>query len=221
MILIPPKTSTFFEMGGSIFVSYNYSSIIPNSLPKIKFLDYKSDNTTYAYLVGRNITNPGDYFYVPKTSVKLQYNISTLIVFLMSFRIYHFFRLVHTFSSYNNPKSSIISKYLNCSVDVSFGIRAILKENPALFLIFGMVFIIVFFGTGLSIFEYYNQAQMTCLDISGSSTNSSQAQVMLYFSNIYNSFWLVIVTMTTSKKAFYKFFYFYFDSLFLIKKYIL
>lgn len=185
-------------MGGSIFVSYNYSNFIQTPAKSIDIESFKNDNSSYLYLQKRGKTTSADYFYMEKTSVKLQYNISTIILFFMSFRIYHFFRLVHTFSSWNTPRASIVCKNLNCDANVSFGIRAILKQYPSLSLVFGMVFIIVFFGTGLSIFEYYNQAQMSCLGTSEDSINASQAQVMLYFSNIYNSFWLVVVTMTTS-----------------------
>jgi len=194
-------------MGGSIYVSYNYSTLIQTPNKPINIEQYKFDNNTYLYLQKQGKTNSLDYFYIAKTSVKLQYNISTIILFFMIFRIYHFFRLVHTFSSWNTPRASIVCKNLNCDANVSFGIRAILKQYPSLSLIFGMVFIVVFFGTGMSIFEFYNQAQMSCLGTSSSSTNSSQAQVMLYFSNIYNSFWLVIVTMTTSIFYFKIFFF--------------
>ncbi len=186
-------------MEGSIIVSYNYSEFMQLPNKPIDFETFKSNNKSYQLLKERNATNSIDYFFIEKTSVKLQYNISTIILFLMIFRIYHFFRLVHTFSSWNTPHARIVCKNLNCSANVSFGIRAILKKYPSLSLIFGIVFIICFFGAGLSIFEYYNQAQMSCLGLTENSSNSNQAQVMLYFSNIYNSFWLVVVTMTTSK----------------------
>lgn len=200
LILIPPNTSNYFGMDGSIYVSYNYNIFIqPPTNTTIDFNYYRANNNSYNYLSNRNITDPSIYLSIEKTSVKLQYNASTIILFFMMFRVYHFFRLVHTFSSWNTPNASIICKSNNCSADVSFGIRAILKQYPSSSLIFGMCFIVVFFGTGLSIFEYYNQAQMGCLGISSNNINASQTQVMLSFSNLLNSFWLVIVTMTTSK----------------------
>ena len=134
-------------MGGSIYVSYNYSNFIQTPKQSINKDQYKSDNSSYLYLEKRNVKDSLDYFYIDKTSVKLQYNISTIILFFMIFRIYHFFRLIHTFSSWNTPRASIICKYLNCSADVSFGIRAILKQYPSLCLMFGMVFIVVFFSS--------------------------------------------------------------------------
>jgi len=184
-------------MGGSIYVTYNYTSFIRMENQLIDKNLFKNDNETYQYLLPKaNYTS--DFLSIQKSTVKLQYNVSTIILFFMIFRIYHFFRLVHTFSSWNTPHASIVCKNLNCDANVSFGIRAILKQYPSMSLMFGIFFIIVFFGTGLSIFEYYNQTQMSCLGTTSSSTNASQAQVMLYFSNIYNSFWLVVVTMTTS-----------------------
>ena len=189
-------------MGGSISVSYNYSSFIQTLNKPILFDLYKDTKSDYDYLVKKNITESNKYFYIDKTSVKIQYNVSTIILFFMIFRIYHFFRLVNTFSSWNNPTSTSVCKKMNCSADVSFGIRAILKQHPSLSLVFGMIFVVVFFGTQLSIFEYYNQAQMACMGVSQEELNFFYTQIMMSFSNIYNSFWLVIVTMTTSIKYF-------------------
>lgn len=185
-------------MNGSIYVDYDYNHFI-KSTDQIDFNLYKTDKDKFQYLQSRNITDSTQYFSSKKVSVKLDYNISTYIVFIMMFRIYHFFRLIHTFSEWNTPRAEIICNYLNCKADISFGIKAILKKYPSRCLIFGIIFIVIFFGIGLSIFEYYNQAQMSCLGVQSDSTNSGMAQVMLYFSDLLNSFWLVIVTMTTSK----------------------
>lgn len=189
-------------MNGSIYVDYNYSHFI-SSDQKINFEYFKTDEKKYAYLTSRNITDnisdTDNYFKKDKVSVRLRYNVSTYIVFIMMFRIYHFFRLIHTFSEWNTPRAEIICNYLNCKADISFGIKAILKKYPSLCLIFGIFFIVIFFGIGLNIFEYYNQAQMSCMGLADGNTNSNMAQVMIYFSDLLNSFWLVIVTMTTSK----------------------
>jgi len=190
-------------MDGSIYVDYDYNSNFIKNPTSINFDYFKTDSDKFNYLVTRNVTNSINYFQSNKVSVKLRYNISTYIVFIMMFRIYHFFRLIITFSEWNTPRAEIICNYLNCKADISFGIKAILKKYPSLCLIFGVFFIVIFFGIGLNIFEYYNQAQMSCLGINENSSNNNMAQVMLYFSELLNSFWLVIVTMTTSKLKFF------------------
>lgn len=160
LICIPPKAETLMEMGGSIYVSYNYSNFIQTPNKMINADEYKVDNISY------NLFRTFEIKQILLIIFKLRrhqlncniINFSTIILFFMSFRIYHFFIIVHTFSSWNTPRASIVCKNLNCEANFSFGIRAILKQYPSLSLIFGMVFIVVFFGTGLSIFEYYNQA---------------------------------------------------------------
>lgn len=197
-ICIPPYVSTSTQMNGTIYVDYSYSDFFTSSIP-IDIEYFNTDQTKYTYLKERNVTSIDEYFKSKKVSVKLRYNISTYIVFIMMFRIYHFFRLVHTFSEWNTPRAEIICNYLNCKADISFGIKAILKKYPSLCLIFGIFFIVIFFGIGLNIFEYYNRAQMSCMGTGDTNNSNGMVNVMLHFSDLLNSFWLVIVTMTTSK----------------------
>ena len=131
-------------MNGSIYVDYDYTHFIQTKT-NIDFDFFKTDEKMYSYLQSRDITDPNIYFKSEKVSVKLRYNISTYIVFIMMFRIYHFFRLVHTFSEWNTPRAEIICNYLNCKADISFGNKAILKKYPSLCLIFGIFFIVIFF----------------------------------------------------------------------------
>jgi hypothetical protein len=199
-ICIPPNITFSGETNGSIYVDYDYSNFFNKEFLE-KTIDinrFSADKSKKLYLEERNVTTLSDYFKSEKVSVKLRYDISTYIVFIMMFRIYHFFRLIHTFSELNTPRAEIICNYLNCKADISFGIKGILKKYPSLSLIFGIFFIVIFFGIGLHIFEYYNQAQMTCMMLDEDATNSGMAGVMTHFSSLYNSFWLVIVTMTTS-----------------------
>jgi hypothetical protein len=199
-ICIPPHVTVSGEMNGSILVDYSYTNFFSPSflIENIDFEHFKNDTVKYDYLKKRNVTKLADYFTSNKVSVRLRYDISTYIVFIMMFRIYHFFRLTHTFSELNTPGAEIICNYLNCKADISFGIKGILKKYPSLCLIFGIFFVVIFFGVSLNIFEYYNQAQMSCMLLDSSSTNTGKAQVMTQFSDLLNSFWLVIVTMTTS-----------------------
>jgi hypothetical protein len=88
---------------------------------------------------------------------------------------------------------------MNTKADVSFGVRASLKIQPFMTLIFGVTFVIVIFGLATQVFEYYNFELINSLDKSGPATNSGFSTVMQKFSDVYNSFWLMLVTMTTSK----------------------
>jgi hypothetical protein len=84
---------------------------------------------------------------------------------------------------------------MRCEADLSFALRAYLKMKPLYSLIFCMIFVVVIFGTGIHLVEFTNNYM---LDLTTSDV-TSQASVgyMKNFKNLYNSLWLVVVTMTT------------------------
>jgi hypothetical protein len=88
---------------------------------------------------------------------------------------------------------------MNAEADVNFAIKSYLKLIPFFALCFATTFIIIFFGFAASLFEYYNSALMDAYGSGPNNTNTNFVQVMQMFSNIYNSYWLILVTMTTSK----------------------
>jgi hypothetical protein len=131
--------------------------------------------------------------------VSLYYSVTTIITFFMLFRIYHFFRVIHSFSYWATPRADAICKIMNSKADVSFAIRAYLKQLPFIALTFGVCFTIVFFGFSVGLFEYYNSNLMHQMGATkDKNTNYAVVGVMEQFSNIYNSYWLILVTMTTS-----------------------
>ena len=52
-------------------------------------------------------------------------------------------------------------------------------------------------GLATQLFEYYNGVLMKSMGHGPLSTNSGIVNTMLSFNNVYSSFWLMLVTMTT------------------------
>lgn len=186
ILFIPPYLESYFYMNGAIYVDYDYTKIF---------------NTTYLNYTNSSI--PNETVSISSTlrsndiSVKLYYNIGSMITFFMLFRIYHFFRLIHTFSYWSTPRATNICKLMNTQADVGFGIRAYLKIRPFISLLFGVTLVILIFGVAAYMFEYYNSTMINLLGVDSNSTNPSFSQTMQKFSNIYNSLWLILVSMTT------------------------
>jgi hypothetical protein len=82
---------------------------------------------------------------------------------------------------------------MNAKADVTFAVRSYLRIRPFISLILALCFIILIFGVATQLFEYYNSGIMNMLD----ENNNSFVQTMHKFSNLYNSLWLILVTMTT------------------------
>jgi len=180
LVFIPPYIEHHSNINGSIYVEYDYAKLFNidglNKLPGQKL------DTTIA-----------EFMKSPTINIQLYYNTSALITFFILFRIYHIFRLNNTLSYWATPKANSICKIMNTKADFSFNLRATLKHRPFFSLTFSVVFLIVTFGIAMQIFEFYNAELIYALD----DTNNQHARTMQKFSNIYNSFWLIIVTMTT------------------------
>jgi hypothetical protein len=170
-------------MNGSILVNYDYTKNIFNS-------DYLVPNPPLNSTDTSQAISP---LYYAQTSVKLYYNIATILTFFILFRVYHFFRLVHTFSYWSTPKAHSTCKLMNTKANVPFAIKAYLKINPFVTLLFCVAFVIIIFGYAAQLFEYYNSTMMNSMD----DTGNAYVQAMQKFSNIYNALWLIVVTMST------------------------
>ena len=181
-IFIPPYLNNHFTMKGSIKVVYDYTINFFNP----SYLSNPMNQTVVSTLS----TNPNK---TDQVTVLLYYNLSAIILFFMSFRIYHVFRLINSNSFYTKPKAQSICGMMNTQANTTFALKAYLKINPYGSLAIVMVFIIVIFGISMQILEYYNAQIMSALI----EDNNAYVQVMQKFSNYFNSLWVVVVTMTT------------------------
>lgn len=180
LVFLPPRVEKVYRIKGSIYVHYNYENLF-----NFDYINSKQG--------GVNIQNPD------KTLVILYYGLSNVMTVFILIRSYHFIRIIHTFSYWATPRAQNVCKLMNTDASISFGIKAYLKQRPFISLACGMVFVISLFGLGMKIFEFYNLQMMELIDSSDGAINGNFASVMKKFKNILNSFWLIIVTMTTSK----------------------
>jgi hypothetical protein len=182
LVVIPPSIEHHFNINGSIYVEYDYSKLF---------------NIDGLYLsLGKSLPPANTISTVlrsSETSIQLYYNTSAILTFFILFRIYHLFRLNLTISYWATPKANSICKIMNTKADFSFNIRATLRHRPFFSLSFAIVFIITAFGIATQLFEFYNSEMIYALD----EKENQHARTMQKFSNIYNSFWLIVVTMTT------------------------
>lgn len=194
LFFVPPYVNHHFIMNGSIFVNYDYTQNIFNSnyLVNNKLNSTNSTNITNS-TNSTTVSQQTPPLYYEQASVKIYYNISTILTFFILFRVYHFFRLVHTFSFWSTPKAHSTCKLMNTKANVSFAIKAYLKINPFISLLFCVAFVVIIFGYAAQLFEYYNSTIMNSME----ATDNIYVQVMLKFSNIYNALWLIVVTMST------------------------
>ncbi len=182
-MFVPPYVNYHFIMNGSILVNYDYTRHIFNDTL------LTSNNP----MVNAGNMTVKDTLYASQKTVRLYYNIASILTFFILFRVYHFFRLVHTFSYWSTPKAHSTCKLMNTKADVSFAIKAYLRINPFTTLLFCVAFVIIIFGYAAQLFEYYNSTMMNSME----DTNNPYVQTMQKFSNIYNSLWLIVVTMST------------------------
>lgn len=61
---------------------------------------------------------------------------------------------------------------MNTEATVGFGLKAYLKIMPFYSLAIGILLVIVFFGLGTKIFEFYNMQIMDLLDSSSGAVNA-------------------------------------------------
>lgn len=194
-IFNPPVVNTHFEMKGTVFVVYDYSIVL-----NTKYLSFNANSTVleiYKSSLNNTQLNELEHEQLQSTSnsIRMLYNVSPLITFLILLRLYHLFRVIHTFSYWNTLQAQSVSNNMRCDADLSFGLRAYLKMKPFISLTFSVIFVILFFGVGEFISENYNEIMTDML--SPMSPQWPFVQVMQKFTNMYNSFWLVVVTMTT------------------------
>lgn len=144
----------------------------------------------YSQYLGKDFISPTD----EKSLIELVYSLSNILTVIILLRSYQYIRIFHTYSYWATPKADSICKLMNTEATVGFGIKAYLKINPFLTLGISIFFVILFFGFAMRIFEFYGYQTMKTIQ-------DDQAFVpsMMKFENLFNSFWLILVTMTTSK----------------------
>jgi hypothetical protein len=181
LIFIPPQIVDYYEMGGTVYVFYDYSLLVnENYLTATSLCSSTIENCLLSEL----------------TNVKIFYTASATLTFLILIRIYHFFRLIYLFSFYTTAKAQKVCKLMGCKANIGFGLRSYLKINPLISLTINVIFLMVFFGLAAELFEYYNSYMLNLLSIT-LGPQATKVGVMHEFSNIYNTFWLIIVTMCT------------------------
>lgn len=178
LIFIPPFLESTYVIEGSISVDYDYTKYFnPFNLGQ--------SSTIETTLISRS------------TPIILVYSIASIICFFMMIRIYHFFRFFFTFSSWETPKAQTICDWMNTKAGPKFTVKTYLKIMPYTSLVVGLMFIMLVFGFATQVFEYYNSMLMKMMGTSPENTNNGITSTMLSFSNVYSSFWLMLVTMTT------------------------
>lgn len=141
-------------MKGSILVDYDFTKWI-----NVSYLKSDKDNIS-------------EKFISKAVPVRLYYNVTSILTFFILFRFYHFFRVVFSFSDWNTPRANAICGYMNTSADIYFGIRAYLKIYPFYTISFSVILVIVVFGLGEYLFEYYNSTLISLISNGENSTNS-------------------------------------------------
>lgn len=81
---------------------------------------------------------------------------------------------------------------LNTDNNILFAIKSYLRLQPFITLLISVVLIIAIFGITVKIMENYNKALLDIIVM------DDYVKVMKKFENIYNSYWLIVVTMATS-----------------------
>jgi hypothetical protein len=84
---------------------------------------------------------------------------------------------------------------MNTYAGLGFSIRANLKLRPFMVLTMSAILTMFIFGLSNYLFEYYNSTMISLLSTTG--RNANIVSVMQKFSNVFNSFWVIIATMTT------------------------
>lgn len=164
LIFIPPNLSGMYNITGSIFVRYNLeklfnSTVIP--IYNVNNTDITLDDYSFDYK-SNNLVN--SYTYPKEVLVNLNYDASNLISMLMLLRCYHFIRLVYSFSDWSTTKADKVCKLMNTQASVGFSLKAYLKVSPFSLLGIGTFVIIIIFGLGIRLAEYYNDYMIQLLD---------------------------------------------------------
>ena len=109
-------------------------------------------------------------------------SLAHFFTFLIAIRIYLFFKLLKHYTLWTNQRAKRISNLLGFESDSKFACRVLLKTQPFFILSSISIIFILLIGTLLKEFEYYD------------ASNSNLDE----FRYIWNSYWLSIITMSTS-----------------------
>lgn len=163
LIFIPPNLSGMYNITGSIFVRYNLDPLFNSTLVPIYNLN-NSDTTLDDYSLNNNNNVDINYTYPKEVLVNLNYDASNLISMLMLLRCYHFIRLIYSFSDWSTTRADKVCKLMNTQASVGFSLKAYLKVSPFSLLGIGTFVIIIMFGLGIRLAEYYNDYMIQLLD---------------------------------------------------------
>lgn len=167
IISVPPFDEDVLKIDGSFYIIYNFKS--------------------YFNIINNENEN--------KNLVTLYYSISNILTLLILFRSYHFIRIIHTYSYWNTPRAETICELRNSKASVGFGVKAYLKINPFFSMIICFLFVITILGLNIMIFEYY--ADQIIIQIYSEKDENTFEKIMKLFKNLFNCYWLILVTMTT------------------------
>ena len=81
---------------------------------------------------------------------------------------------------------------LNTDNNILFATKSYLRLQPFITLLISVALIIAIFGITVKIMENYNKELLDIIVV------DDYVKVMKKFENIYNSYWLIVVTMATS-----------------------
>lgn len=114
---------------------------------------------------------------------KLNLSLNSMCLVWMILRSYLIFRLFKHYTKWANMDSEAICDYHGCSASTGFALKAVLQEKPYLVLSASMASSIVLFGFATRIFER--------------PYSNDNSDVELNFDYVWNSMWLIVLTMTT------------------------
>ncbi len=110
---------------------------------------------------------------------EVTYSINDITTFFGLARFYLTLRLFEYYSHWTNDRSKRVCNIIGVRADVTFAMKAYLKSSPYIVLSIALILSLIFLGLALRIAERVLNTQ---------------------FDFLANSFWLVIVTMTTSNE---------------------
>lgn len=159
LIFLPPMLDGMYKIQGSIYVKYDYSNILNTTLINSAVIN----NVDYNSTISNGIEN-NDIDFNKKVLVQLYYDSSNILTMFILLRCYHVIRLVYTFSDWSTTQADKICKLMNSEASVSFSLKAYLKVSPFSFILCFIIILILLFGIGIRVFEYYNDVMLKMLD---------------------------------------------------------
>jgi len=127
---------------------------------------------------------------------KVRYSFSMILANMMLFRFYLVTRLIPNLSKWTDMHAEECCEREGILADSLFAIKSLLKERPYLMLLLNFTISILLFGFSVRSFEraFYEDESFT--------TISHDDPLYQDYNYVWNSFWLIVVTMTTGNSQF-------------------